>query len=120
MSTPNFDFTAAVDAVRLDLLTEGAAPGSSLHSWRCEYPDQYGECDCVSVTARSVVETVLPYLLAQIREGVAVAMQAQKFTCPVHNATDCSPLLNGCNIPNYLVGQMQADSLIARNYGDAK
>lgn len=22
--------------------------------------------------------------------------------CPVHNMTDCSPLLNGCSIPNHL------------------
>ena len=22
-------------------------PGNSLHSWRCEYPDRYGECACV-------------------------------------------------------------------------
>lgn len=24
----------------------GIAP-SSIHSWRCEYPDQYGPCQCV-------------------------------------------------------------------------
>lgn len=45
-------------AVTLALLAEGAGPGSSLHSWRCEYPDRYGPCDCVGETASEVLAAV--------------------------------------------------------------
>jgi hypothetical protein len=27
-------------------------------------------------------------------------IEARPFRCPVHGMTDCSPLLNGCSIPN--------------------
>lgn len=37
------------------LLDEGGGPGSSLHSWRCEHPDRYGDCDCVEQTAEVIV-----------------------------------------------------------------
>lgn len=40
-----------VEAAAKALTDEGAAPGSSSHSWRCEYPDRYGECGCVYETA---------------------------------------------------------------------
>jgi hypothetical protein len=33
---------------------EGGRPGSSIHSWRCEY-DRYGPCDCVAFVANEVV-----------------------------------------------------------------
>lgn len=45
----------AVEVIAEALLAEGAAPGSSLHSWRCEYPDRYGECDCVPQTAKEIL-----------------------------------------------------------------
>ena len=37
------------------LTEEGGAPGSSLHSWRCNYPDQYGPCTCLAVTAALIL-----------------------------------------------------------------
>lgn len=40
-----------VEAVAQTLINEGAAPGNSIHSWRCEYPDQYGPCNCVKAVA---------------------------------------------------------------------
>lgn len=40
-----------VEAAAKALTAEGAAPGSSIHSWRCEYSDRYGECGCVHETA---------------------------------------------------------------------
>lgn len=47
------------------LTDEGGAPGSSLHSWRCEHPDRYGECDCLKWVAMSL----LPVLEACWDEG---------------------------------------------------
>jgi hypothetical protein len=44
-----------VEAAAKALTAEGAAPGSSIHSWRCEYPDRYGECGCVHETAGIVL-----------------------------------------------------------------
>ena len=59
-------------------------PGNSLHSWRCEYPDRYGECACV--------EEMITDLLAsdwlrerdrQVREatkaGIAEAIEAAPY-----------------------------------------
>lgn len=42
---------------------EGGQPGSSIHGWRCSYPDSYGECGCVAEIARSVLSalTVKPW-----------------------------------------------------------
>lgn len=37
------------------IVEEGGAPGNGLHSWRCEYPERYGACDCVEETAREIV-----------------------------------------------------------------
>lgn len=34
---------------------EGGEPGNGLHSWRCEYPDRYGKCDCVELTAQMIL-----------------------------------------------------------------
>lgn len=44
------------------LLAEGAGAGSSIHGWRCEYPDRYGPCDCVAEAASTVVEALRPWL----------------------------------------------------------
>ena len=61
---------------------EGAAPGSSLHSWRCEYPDRYGPCTCVDETARAVLDALdLPGLIRAAKAeawdaGVLVGLAA--------------------------------------------
>lgn len=44
-----------VEAAAKALTNEGAAPGSSIHSWRCEYPDRCGPCGCVYETAEIIV-----------------------------------------------------------------
>lgn len=51
------------------LISEGAAPGNSIHGWRCEYPDRYGPCDCVWETAQEVADA----LLDAVRTDPAVA-----------------------------------------------
>jgi len=43
------------DALIDVMIGEGCAAGSSLHSWRCEYPDRYGPCDCVAELADAVL-----------------------------------------------------------------
>lgn len=38
-------------------------------------------------------------VLAEVRRSI----ESHPFRCPVHGMTDCSPLLNGCSIPNQAV-----------------
>jgi len=60
-----------VEAAAAELLASGAGAGSSIHGWRCEYPDRYGECDCVQETARDIVTAVRPLIEAEVRAQVA-------------------------------------------------
>lgn len=46
------------------LLDEGGGPGNSFHSWRCEYPDRYGPCDCVQEVADSILAVAAPLLVS--------------------------------------------------------
>jgi hypothetical protein len=46
------------DRIEKILLEEGAAPGNSIHGWRCEYPDRYGACTCVRDTAAHIAAAV--------------------------------------------------------------
>jgi hypothetical protein len=54
---PSFD--AAIEAATKVLNDEGGRPGHSIHSWRCEYPDQYGACDCARVLVRLMLEAAV-------------------------------------------------------------
>lgn len=47
-----------VEAAAKALTNEGGVPGGSIHSWRCEYPDRYGECGCVYEVAQIIVAAV--------------------------------------------------------------
>jgi hypothetical protein len=51
---------AEIRAGEAALIAEGGAPGSSLHSWRCEYPDRDGRavphCDCVVTTVEEILK----------------------------------------------------------------
>lgn len=57
---------AAVEAAAKAMTDEGAAPGNSIHGWRCEYPDRYGPCDCVNEVARAALAAALPHILAAV------------------------------------------------------
>lgn len=46
-------------AVTLALVENGVGQGSSVHGWRCDYPDLYGACDCLAETVTDVVDAVL-------------------------------------------------------------
>ncbi len=48
----------AAEVLAKVLADEGGEPGSSLHSWRCEYPDVYGGCDCIAETAAEMVRAL--------------------------------------------------------------
>jgi hypothetical protein len=65
--------TFEADAVKADVTTlnnEGAEPGSSLHSWRCEYPERFGPCTCTEQTAKEIVAVLVPMLRAHIADGI--------------------------------------------------
>ena len=61
-----------VEAGAKALSDEGGLPGSSIHSWRCEYPDRYGPCDCVAQTVVEIIAAVEPL----IREQIAAEIEA--------------------------------------------
>lgn len=48
------------------LVAEGGAPGSSLHSWRCEHPERYGSCNCVTMTVEEIIKAIEPLMRAEI------------------------------------------------------
>ena len=41
--------------LRQILVENGLGPGSSLHGWRCDHPDVYGECDCLDELIEDVM-----------------------------------------------------------------
>jgi hypothetical protein len=44
-----------VEIVERELNQNGASAGEGIHSWRCEYPEMYGACECVEETARDII-----------------------------------------------------------------
>ena len=46
---------ATVKLVMRVLSEQGGDAGSGMHSWRCEYPDRYGKCDCLDEAARAIL-----------------------------------------------------------------
>lgn len=53
------DLTQVITRV---LYNEGAGPGTSIHSWRCEHPDRYGPCRCVESVASEITEQIMKLL----------------------------------------------------------
>lgn len=63
------------------LIQEGAAPGNSLHGWRCEYPERYGACDCVEQTAREIVQALRGAGAARTQQALQwIGTQCESFT----------------------------------------
>lgn len=60
---------AAREAVARALSDNGGDIGFSLHSWRCEYPDHYGPCDCLSETARDVLDALTSHLAEMVAQA---------------------------------------------------
>lgn len=73
----------AVEAAAKALTNEGAAPGSSIHSWRCEYPDRYGECGCVHETARIVLTAAFGVLQQATRAAASPLFAAEEMALTV-------------------------------------
>jgi hypothetical protein len=61
---------ALIEAIVRALDDNGAGPGSSIHSWRCKYPDMYGPCDCVKETARDLWQAIVEHLGLTWESGV--------------------------------------------------
>jgi hypothetical protein len=38
----------------------------------------------------------------RVRNRTLDEVEAARLVCPMHNQTDCSPLLNGCSVPRYM------------------
>jgi len=67
-----------------ELLAAGGAPGSSLHSWRCEYPERYGTCTCVRDLAASIV--------AALRNGAPLSFTERRQHSAERQLTSWPPL----------------------------
>lgn len=59
--------------------------------------------------ARAALEAALPH----IRNQIAAEIRSQRVICPVHAKSDCSPLLNGCSLPNLIHQFVEASAHIA-------
>ena len=57
---------------------EGGAPGNSLHSWRCEYPDRYGACGCVDQTAQMILDAILAAYNVTVKGAAEKARAAER------------------------------------------
>ncbi|HKY57619.1 MAG TPA: HNH endonuclease signature motif containing protein [Aeromicrobium sp.] len=60
---PRSDASAASEeglaaVIRDELVANGLEQGSSLHSWRCDYPDYYGKCDCLDELVADLVAAI--------------------------------------------------------------
>jgi hypothetical protein len=80
--------TEALPVIVKVLTDEGGAPGNSLHSWRCEYPDRYGECDCLTQTAESILaalDEIQAMDMDQPRRAVRLHRECRKQDCPCPN-----------------------------------
>lgn len=56
--------TLAKAEVERTFVEYGDEAGRGIHSWRCEYPDRYGPCDCVEGFARDASARLADVLIA--------------------------------------------------------
>lgn len=73
MSAEARDTQGDREALAKMLIREGAAPGGSVHSWRCDYPDIYGPCDCVEQLADEILAS--DWLAAHVARARAEALR---------------------------------------------
>lgn len=97
----------------VDPMTEAVEAAVNMHYDALMSHESVSDYDAME----AAVNAAVPILRAQFAEEVIMAILSQRFVCPNHAVPDCSPLLNGCSLPNHLVGQMQTDAAIARNLG---
>ena len=100
-TTPAEYIDAVAPLIEAELLAEGGGPGDSLHSWRCEYPEMYGPCDCLKETARDLVDHIFTstnpavhsaMLDALVRAGV-LTEEPWRVKCL------CGKMLEGSGLP---------------------
>ena len=75
-ATPTSD--EARQAAAKALLDEGGGPGNGLHSWRCEYPDRYGPCDCVQEVADLILAAAAPLLVSADSSAQAERLRRER------------------------------------------
>ena len=108
------------ERLRVVLAENGVDEGpATLHSWRCEYPERYGKCDCVAelvtdlvaVVAEARTEAVIIVAQSAIEfiqerdSGLAIDLDehfAQKFGAPDRELLDRAAALRG--VGNQKVG----------------
>lgn len=56
--------TRIADALTINGITSKAT-GCGPHSWRCEYPERYGSCDCYGSLIDDIEATIRDYLDTQ-------------------------------------------------------
>lgn len=61
---------ATREAVTTLLAEHGLEGNYDIHSWRCQHPDRYGPCDCVSELVDNLMVLVTAGLAAAWDEGV--------------------------------------------------
>lgn len=71
-----------VAAVVKVLTDNGGAPGNSLHSWRCEYPERYGKCDCLEQTAAEIIAALDGQTSTSTSACDVCAQQVEWIDCP--------------------------------------
>ena len=77
------DLTRAdlIDAIEGVMVREGGRL-AEWHSWRCAYPDQYGQCDCNSEVAADIAKELFPAVKAEI-DALAAEVRAAGFGDPL-------------------------------------
>ena len=69
---------------------------SSIHSWRCEYPDIYGACDCFGEMLRDLTAAVAELVAAERADAAAVAWD-EGAACGFTDATRTLPAILATN-----------------------
>lgn len=101
------------------VLTDAEAAALAGIVKRCSWPSMHWGVEDVHRDAWphlaiAAVAAAAPLIEAQVREQRAVEIKGRQIVCPVHHMPDCSPLLNGCSLPNHLDEQREIDAAIAR------
>lgn len=77
------------ELIREEAIANGLAQPGELHSWRCDYPDRYGPCDCLGEFVRDMTAAIAPMVdrLARERDEARAALRqtrAAVFTSVTH------------------------------------
>lgn len=63
------------------------------------------DADTIQSLATVSVDYLRPLVAKDTLEQVAGLIGEADYTCPVHDLPDCSPMLNGCSLPDRIKGE---------------